>query len=536
MKTYSKEEINKARSVSIIDFCQQEGIGLIKDTNTQYRLADYHAFVINAQKNLFYVFDDSEKGGGVIDFVMENKQVNFQTALAILLNEDYKKVDLNEIQNENEPFVYYFKHQENMKNSLNYLLDQRQIDHDIVHCLLQKNLIKQDIHNNLIFVWGKNGQRVGATVQPLGKDPETGKKKRSRVAKNSEKNFGFNVSIGVPEELYIFESAVDLLSYWSLNKDLKNCMLADIEGLKPNSVYKFIEYMHVGKGILPKEIYLGVDNDRAGSRLIDQFRDMTLVNKETGEPIYFHPLVPYDSAIPTRLHSSYREILSALSSPVEWELVAAVHKAVSNFSNEYAQGNGYRFDYYFSNPVKNKNKESIDLKEVIETISNDFSGQSDLSFESIEKVVTSHSESSAQGIKMAEKIYHYYRLYKDQEYQLVETIPKDWNDVLLEQQGRARKQEQLIQKLSPQEQFEEVYMIDENKKALLKIRREEEKLVGEVKSGKKILPFFEADSFEEAIQIAKAYGFQQLDKEDQAKYFGKKTTMKTFDEKQVINR
>ena len=54
---------------------------------------------------------------------------------------------------------------------------------------------------------------------------------------------------------------------------IKNCMLAEMEGLKEQSVYKFMNNMIVSKGAtLHEGIYLGIDNDPAGQRFLIIFK------------------------------------------------------------------------------------------------------------------------------------------------------------------------------------------------------------------------------------------------------------------------
>ena len=74
-------------------------------------------------------------------------------------------------------------------------------------------------------------------------------------------------------------------------------MLAEMEGLKEQSVYKFMNNMIVSKGATPYEgIYLGIDNDLQGSAF-DNLSKLSYTDKE-GRDVEFKRCVAHDLDIP----------------------------------------------------------------------------------------------------------------------------------------------------------------------------------------------------------------------------------------------
>ncbi|MDK6479830.1 hypothetical protein QP171_15115, partial [Enterococcus faecalis] len=70
------------------------------------------------------------------------------------------------------------------------------------------------------------------------------------------------------------------------------------EGLKEQSVYKFMNNMIVSKGATPYEgIYLGIDNDPAGQRFFDNLSKLSYTDKE-GRDVEFKRCVAHDLDIP----------------------------------------------------------------------------------------------------------------------------------------------------------------------------------------------------------------------------------------------
>jgi hypothetical protein len=168
------------------------------------------------------------------------------------------------------------KNQDKLKH---YLVQERKIDPRLVQWLLQKELIAQDKRNNVVFKWreqGGKGEMVGADRQGTIK-MDQGRGSFKQVLPDAKKDTGFTVDVGKPSKLYVFESPVDLLSYWSLQKEkLQDARLVSMNGLKSRTVLQsFIDARKEGCHI--QKVVLSVDNDEAGKKFIQK---MHLLLKE----------------------------------------------------------------------------------------------------------------------------------------------------------------------------------------------------------------------------------------------------------------
>lgn len=82
----------------------------------------------------------------------------------------------------------------------------------------------------------------------------------------------FSYSKGSPRKAYVFESAIDLMSFMSLHPDVSDCTFAAMAGLKPSIVEGFL------KNNIP--VTLCVDNDKAGADFMRQFVGKCMWSKE----------------------------------------------------------------------------------------------------------------------------------------------------------------------------------------------------------------------------------------------------------------
>lgn len=326
----------EAKKTSITSVMDDLGMDYIDMRNFAQGI-EHDSLMIDKRKNHFYWNSQIENGqvvhGDVIDFVSMFSDMSHLEALNYLTQEHHERLKKAEIKDiPKEPFQYYFEHNPDFSHVTDYLVNERKLSATLVAILHEKGFIQEDKYKQSIFVWADTGKAVGASIIGSEYNPEKFKRGCFKgIARNSETDFGFNVSIGTPTKLYVFESPVDLLSYWSMNPQLENCMLAEMEGLKEQSIYKFINQMYVSKGALPHEgIYIGVDNDRAGHRFFDNLSKLSYVINETGQETHFKKLIPHDLDIPKENIPIYQE--AGASFQVDWRAIAATHKALTNFN------------------------------------------------------------------------------------------------------------------------------------------------------------------------------------------------------------
>ncbi|MGF1996070.1 DUF3991 domain-containing protein [Enterococcus casseliflavus] len=283
-KTFS-EQIAFAKTVSILDIALKNGIDLIQDSKKQYRLADNHSLVITADKNLF-IENNGNFGGGPIDFVQKVVGIeDFKSAVHHITDSEYEISDV--APSEQRKFTYNKENERDFVRAKKYLIDDRCIDEEIVSVLHNKGLLQQDKRNNVLLLWNDHGKIAGCSEK--GTIPDSTWKK---IQTGSDSKIGFNVRNGEPKKLKFFEAGVDLMSYMSLNKsNLKDTWFVSMEGLKPETVYHYLEEAQQVSPSGIEEIALCVDNDEAGKAFFDKFQKFTFNQKEKA-PLEFQAEFP----------------------------------------------------------------------------------------------------------------------------------------------------------------------------------------------------------------------------------------------------
>lgn len=220
----------------------------------------------------------------------EGEEVSFQYAVEKLLDQNYKGIDKRNIVQ--TKFEYQNFEVSNTSKARSYLTEKRKIDEELVNKLFELDLIAQDKRENVVFKWidyNNNWKITGASVQGT-KERKNGERSYKRIQKNSKSGNGFNLMFGEPRNIKFFESAIDLLSYASLNPEkLEDNWLVSMEGLKRgvvmNSFKSCLDFRNMNEDYAVNSVTFCVDNDEAGVTFAEEFIKTlklknTLTNKD----------------------------------------------------------------------------------------------------------------------------------------------------------------------------------------------------------------------------------------------------------------
>ncbi|SEI13446.1 Protein of unknown function [Halobacillus karajensis] len=259
-KHVSADQVEVARNVDLIDYLERKGEPL-KREGKYYRHQVHDSLVI---KDQMYAWNSrDEKGAGVINFAKMFYGMSFPEAVLDLNAQGYKVKDNLQEQKTKEPYQYPSHYEVNDRTKAkDYLTKERKIHPKIVNWLDNKDLIAQDKLGNVVFKWKHQGEIVGVDRQGTSL-MEDGRMFKG-IDRNSHGSAGFSVDIGKPNSIYLFESPIDALSYWSIKKGkLQDTRLVSMSGLKRQTMIDEIKRM--GKeGNKVKQITFCTDNDKAG--------------------------------------------------------------------------------------------------------------------------------------------------------------------------------------------------------------------------------------------------------------------------------
>ena len=303
-----RERVEHARSRDILDVANELHMELVR-SGRDYRWKEHDSMVISPDKNMWNWFS-RHQGGDVIALVQTMKEINFNQAIDYLNDGAFKEfATVDRVQ---ESFNYYLKpYEQPFEEARNYLKERRGLSDETIDFFLEKGVLAQanakvngSIEPVVVFKsFDFSGEIVGATLQGIEENwekwPERGYAKN--IVRNSDGITGMHVDIGHPNRLIFAESAIDLMSYYELNKDnLQDVRLISMDGLKEGVIGRHLAQLQSDVSGRPLRwshdelaeglqtaidnnffvdgkhedwITLAVDNDEAGQNFVSSLRD-----------------------------------------------------------------------------------------------------------------------------------------------------------------------------------------------------------------------------------------------------------------------
>ena len=294
MALYTQEQIDKANQTNLEKFLQQKGERLRKTGSESvliYKDSTGEHDSISVRRNRWYDHKNM-RGGYPLKFMQEFYGMNFRTAMKELLhgeepglgrkknNENEKSVRQPEkaaVQENQERIACPSEKSEfilpekdsNMKRLFAYLLQTRFLSKDVVKSFVaQKILYQEKEHGNIVFV-GKD--KEGTPKSACKKSTAEHTKGFRMTVAGSDCRYGFCWR-GESSKLYVFEAAIDLMSFITLrNDDWKPDSFLALDGLSPKPLLQFLEEQ---KNI--HEIFFCLDYDAAGIEACDKLKDILI--------------------------------------------------------------------------------------------------------------------------------------------------------------------------------------------------------------------------------------------------------------------
>lgn len=263
MSEINDELIQKARNADLADYFQRSGYECELRKN-ELHVKGYGGLFVNTQTNEWFCFSQqgNNRGGkNPVNCLTDVLGIDFKTAVEQLSGGRlvYEKKQNQDVSfSERKRELVLPEKADNMKRVFAYLCQSRKISPELVSQLAHDGLLYQDTRGNAVFVHkDDNGKIIGAEIQG------TSSFQRYKGVAAGTSDSVFAVKIGEPKKCYVFESAIDLLSFRQLanQEKINNSVLVSMAGLKPNSIKKLAE-----SGM---KMYSCVDNDEAGIKFTE---------------------------------------------------------------------------------------------------------------------------------------------------------------------------------------------------------------------------------------------------------------------------
>ena len=255
---YTKDQINEAKNVNMVDLLEKLNYPLKRVTSREYTLLEHDSLKLSPDKGWYW--HSRQKGGNAIDFFMEVEGKTFLEAMEIITGQCGISAGYTPMQTEKE-----IKKEElklpvanwNNDRVIKYLTETRGLSRPLVlSCIKRKTIYQAEKTFNAVFVgYDDNGKPRYASQRG------TSEKRFAGDVTGSSKEYGFFFGQPNSKTLHLFEAPIDLLSYITLeNLQGRQCHEAYL-ALGGVSTRAFERYLSEHK---IDTVYVRTDSDEAG--------------------------------------------------------------------------------------------------------------------------------------------------------------------------------------------------------------------------------------------------------------------------------
>ena len=255
---YTEEQIIRANQTDLVSFLNAQGEQLMK-SGKEYRWKKHDSVTISG--NQWYRHSQS-KGGYPVDFVMVFYYATFPEAVKILIGEEGKGRQKS-FPAPSKDFRLPEKNEDN-EMIVKYLTESRELEKNLVmEWIVRGDIYEEKKHHNVVFV-GRDADGIPRYAHCRG----TGEIKYRGDVAGSDKAFGF-CHRGTDNQLFVFEAAIDLLSFIQLfPKDWNKRSYLSLGGISGVALMAFLSER-------PQitSVFLCLDNDQAGNEACEKLAE-----------------------------------------------------------------------------------------------------------------------------------------------------------------------------------------------------------------------------------------------------------------------
>lgn len=256
MKRINKKDLDRVKQIDLLTyFMNYYPDELTRSHRGEYRLKSNHSLVIS--NGMWNDFGQARTGGRTaLDYLMKIEGLDFLTAAHSILELINNKVP--------ETIKYTVKHNNvfrlpprnsNDDQVIHYLTKNRKIDKELVKYCISKGLLYEDRYHNAVFL----GYDYYHVVR-YGFKRSTNSDSKLEVS-GSQKEYSFKILNDNSSTIHVFEAAIDLLSFMTIEKmkhhDLNDNYIS-LGGTASIALEKYLDNNPT------KKIILHLDNDEAG--------------------------------------------------------------------------------------------------------------------------------------------------------------------------------------------------------------------------------------------------------------------------------
>ena len=255
IKEFTDEQIKNVRNIPMIDFLGKYAGLTFHEHAGYYRCIEHDSLVIALDNIKWWWNSRNISGIGAIDYLTRIDGITFRQAMQIL--EGYADIS-NTVRMCDSTGAFFSlpaKAQDN-KRVYVYLCKTRSISSDIVTNLMHDKFLFQDVNGNCVFV-GYDADGIARYAALRGTLSEH---RFCKESVGSDKRYSFRFGNCESDTVYVFESAIDAMSYATLYpNDWQDRAYLSLGGTSDVALTEYLKmYLHTQK------IVLCLDSDAAG--------------------------------------------------------------------------------------------------------------------------------------------------------------------------------------------------------------------------------------------------------------------------------
>jgi hypothetical protein len=253
--------IKQARGADVVAFLEKHSGFTFNRKGGAYRCQQHPSLAVKDNRLSWYWHSKGMGGHGVLDYLTKAENMPFREAVETVTGISAESAQ--PLMETEKPKTLILPEKSGTALRLyDYLCGKRGIDSGIVDALIQEGKLYEDKRGNVVFVgYDDNGKARFASLRGTYGDC------RFRVDCNgSDKRYGFNITSPTSERLYVYESAIDLMSHASLENMATGEMGAwkkhNRISLSGTSDAALDFFLNKQKKVM--ELVFSLDNDKAG--------------------------------------------------------------------------------------------------------------------------------------------------------------------------------------------------------------------------------------------------------------------------------
>jgi len=201
--------VEQARNADIIVFLEKYHGFTFAHRGGAYRCRQHPSLAVDSDRLSFYWHSKSVGGFGALDYLVKVENMPFREAVEVITGTIPPTAPPR---HETPPKTLILPEKAGISLRLyDYLCIKRGIDNEVVNTLIQREKLYEDRRGNVVFI----GHDADGTARFASLRGTYGDFRGD--CSGSDKRYGFGVAASAPSErLYLFESAIDLMSHASL--------------------------------------------------------------------------------------------------------------------------------------------------------------------------------------------------------------------------------------------------------------------------------------------------------------------------------